>query len=426
MKIFYEIIRSLRWMVAFTVFGLAMSGLPRHASGQFLSLSLDEPPLRYSETPATNRVSQLAVGIKDGSIQLERDHERGYLRALLKHLRIPESSQVLVFSKTSLQVQHISPRNPRAIYFNDDTYVGWIPGSSLIEISTNDPKLGAAFYSVEMSLRKPKIRQETYQCLACHATSMTQGIPGHTVRSGYPNYDGRFDLKRASFVTDETSDFKERWGGWYVSGSHGEMQHLGNTYLRSGVFDSSANGNRERLDEWFNVAAYLTPHSDIQALMVMEHQTQMHNTITRADMSVRVILYDNHQQDQTELDTQIAQIAKTVVDRLLFCNEYRLTSPVVGTSGFEKDFLDSGPKDGAGRSLRQFEMQTRMFRYPLSYLIYSEAMDSMHPLLREEVVGQLKAVLEGYNRSAEYQHIDQETRQSILEIVKQTKPGFFD
>ncbi|XZE35460.1 hypothetical protein SH501x_000953 [Pirellulaceae bacterium SH501] len=401
--------------------------LPSTARAQFVSRDLEKEPILYSKTEANNRITKLIAAIESGSISLEQEGEQGYLRSLLKHLEIPESSQVLVFSKTSLQVQHISPRNPRAIYFNDDTYVGWVPGSSLLEISTDDPKLGAAFYSFRMGFRLPRIQQQTYQCLGCHATAMTKGVPGHAVRSGVPNYDGDYDVKREAFVTDDASEFSKRWGGWYVTGTHGDMQHMGNSYLQGGMLDTTRYANLTNLDRIFSVQKYLTPHSDIQALMVLEHQTQVHNAFTRADFSVRILESDDATnrdiaQHAQERAVQLHMIAKDVVDRLLFCKEFRLTAPVSGTSGFDRDFLNRGPKNRAGRSLREFDMQTRMFKYPLSYLIYSEAFDSLQESLRTEICNQLRAVLDGTNQSGEYGHLSEELRRSIVEILAETKP----
>ena len=396
--------------------------LSQNSLGQFISVDLESEPLQYSKTQPSNRISKLMEDLAKGKIPWKYEDEKEYLKALLEHLNISESSQVLVFSKTSMQVQHISPRNPRAIYFNDDTYVGWIYGSSLVEISTNDPKLGAAFYTLRMTSSALRFRQETYQCLGCHATTMTKGVPGHTVRSGFPNYDGIFDVKREAFVTDESSDFKERWGGWYVTGDHGDLRHMGNAYLRSGTLDTLRNGNRQSLDEFFATSNYLTPHSDIQALMVLEHQTQMHNTFTRADFSVRSILHEHADQDESERAFQLRMIAKDVVDRLLFCKEFALSTPITGSSEFAQSFVARGPADSNDRSLREFDMRTRMFKYPLSYLVYSEAFDALQPVLRIEVCQQLRQILDGENQTSEYSHLTKELRQKIREIVLATKP----
>lgn len=411
----------------FCATAVATSTLFATVHAQFVSGDLEKDPILYSKTEARNRVTELMSAMERGEIALEQEGEHGYLRSLLKHLSIPESSQVLVFSKTSLQVQHISPRNPRAIYFNDDTYVGWIPGSSLLEISTDDPKLGAAFYSFRMGFQRPRIQQQTYQCLGCHATAMTKGVPGHAVRSGVPTYDGDYDVRREAFVTDDTSEFSKRWGGWYVTGTHGDLQHMGNSYLQGGMLDTNRYANLTNLNKIFSVQKYLTPHSDIQALMVLEHQTQVHNAFTRADFSIRILQSEyaaigSSGQDSAERAIQRKMIAKDVVDRLLFCKEFRLTSPVSGTSGFDRDFLNRGPRDSTGRSLREFDMQTRMFKYPLSYLIYSKAFDSLQDSLRQEICQQLKAVLDGTNQSNEYSHLSEELRRSIAEILRETKP----
>jgi len=146
-----------------------------------VSIDIEKAPFYYTETSDNNRVSRLIEKMNNKEVKLEYTPKRGYLESLLKALEISASSQTLVFSKTSMQVRYVSRNNPRAIYFNDDTYLGWVNGSSLVEISTADPKLGAAFYTFNMAPSRPKMQRANYDCLACHATSMTQGIPGHTV-----------------------------------------------------------------------------------------------------------------------------------------------------------------------------------------------------------------------------------------------------
>lgn len=393
-----------------------------------ITIELEEAPFSYSETPADNRVVRLIEKLDAKTLQLEYTRQRGYLPSILKALEIPQSSQTLVFSKTSMQVRYISRRNPRAIYFNDDTYVGWVRGSSLMEISTADPKLGTAFYTVDMMPWRAKVEQAYYDCLACHATSMTQGIPGHTIRSVYPEVDGSVATQRESFITDHSSPLSERWGGWYVTGRHGEMRHMGNSFLRGGQLDTRDNGNRLSLWDEFDTHDYLSPYSDIVALMVLEHQTQMHNTITRADFSVRQLIHDNPPDataDSAERDAELQLIAKDVVDFALFCDEAPLTSPINGSVIFAEEFTRRGPVDSRGRSLREFDLQTRLFKYPCSYLIYSAAFDSMQEPLRREVGRQLSAVLSGENQGEEYQHLDTQTRTDILAILRDTKGDLF-
>lgn len=394
-------------------------------------IDIDQAPFHYLQTPDNNRVSRMIEKVQAKEIELEYSSERGYLESLLAALEIPASSQTLVFSKTSKQVRYISRRNPRAIYFNDDTYLGWINGSSLVEISTYDPQLGAAFYTVDMAPWRAKIERAGYNCLACHVTSMTRGVPGHTVRSVLPKFDGSVDSQKESFISSDTSPLSERWGGWYVTGLHGEMTHMGNAYLRGGTLDTSHSSNRMSVRDEFDTTNYLSSQSDIVALMVLEHQTQMHNTMVRADFYVRKLIHDQEENTLSEEETlerkmQLRLIAGDVVERLLFCDEAELTDPVRGSILFTNEFTGRGPQDSQGRSLRDFDLQTRMFRYPCSYLIYSPAFDNLTPMLKEEVIRQLKAILRGEDTSETYHHLDTETRTAILSILQETQDDFIE
>ena len=403
--------------------------LPHACTAQ---IDIEAAPIAYSATADNNRVTQLLDAIERGEVTLGYDRRTGYLNSLLKALEISITSQTLVFSKTSMQVSHISPQKPRAIYFNDDTYVGWVQGSSLMEVSTNDPKLGAAFYSVRMWPSKPRIKRELYTCLACHTSAMTRGVPGHTVRSVTPRADGTIDAQSVSFVTDHTSPFSERWGGWYVTGHAGAMKHMGNAWLRGSQLVADGERNRSKLQFEFHTKDWLTPYSDIVALMVLEHQTQMHNRFTAADFTVRKSVYDHQQMLQQpegvdielskqELEFSIQQVSKSVVDYLLFVNEASLTSPVRSSTEFARHFSARGPADSRGRSLRDFELNSRMFQFPCSYLIDSPAFESLHPKLRETIYRQLWEILSGKNQSSRYAHLRAETRSAIVEILSETK-----
>src|SRR5262249_46659298 len=152
---------------------------------------------------------------------LEFADEFGYLPSVLKEFKIPVSSQMLVFSKTSLQRDRISPRTPRAIYFDDDVYVGFCRLGEVMEVSVADTKLGTVFYTLrQQPPAKPQFTRHTENCLSCHA-SRHQGIPAHMVRSVFPDRDGNPILSGGSYRVDQTTPIKNRWGGWYVTGTHG-------------------------------------------------------------------------------------------------------------------------------------------------------------------------------------------------------------
>ncbi|MFH1303709.1 MAG: hypothetical protein ABIK07_21850, partial [Planctomycetota bacterium] len=240
----------------------------------FAQVSFEEAPINYNKAEPENLITRFQKKLDQGQIKLDYDREKGtgYLSSVLKSLEIPVSSQVLVFSKTSLQVKHIDPQSPRALYFNDDLYVGFVQGGAALEVSASDPKLGTVFYTLtQTQSAKPAFVRRTFECTQCHASSMTQGVPGHIMRSVYPGPDGMPVFREGTYRSDQSSPFPERWGGWYVSGTHGNMRHMGNLIFRKG--DSSSNLNRERganavdLEKWFDTSAYLGPHSDIVSLM---------------------------------------------------------------------------------------------------------------------------------------------------------------
>jgi hypothetical protein len=286
--------------------------------------------------------------------------------------------------------------------------------------------LGAAFYTVDMAPSRPKMRRANYDCLACHATSMTQGIPGHTVRSVMPSYDGSIKSQLRSFITSDQSPLSERWGGWYVTGLHGDMKHLGNAYIRSGAIDTSNNANRKSVRDEIDSLNYLSPYSDIVALMVLEHQTQTHNAMVRANFFTRKLLHEATlaSTDENESNAQLASIAQAVVERLLFCGEAKLTDEIRGSVLFADDFQSAGPRDAQGRSLRDFDMKTRMFKYPCSYLIHGDSFASLEPSLRHEIVRQVKSILGENEPSERFTHLTADDRSNILAILSETHPDF--
>ncbi|HEY5313589.1 MAG TPA: hypothetical protein VIK18_13770 [Pirellulales bacterium] len=396
----------------------------------------EQPPINYRQTAADNRVSRLLRSIDSGGVRLEHRDRFGYLPALLRALEISESSQVLVFSKTSLQRDRISPRMPRALYFNDDTYVGFCQNSELMEISVVDPRLGTVFYSLDQPpARRPELVRQSDNCLICHGSSQTHGIPGLLVRSVFPDAAGFPLLAKGSYRIDHTSPIKHRWGGWYVTGQHGSQTHLGNrifTERDSPDEESTAGSNLTDLGSRFDADAYLTGHSDIVALMVLEHQTEGHNLITRANFLTRMALYHEaalnrelgeaptHRWDSTT--SRIRDAGDPLVKYLLFCDEAELTAPISGSSKFAAEFVKRGPQDSRGRSLRDFDLQRRMFKYPCSYLIGSPSFAALPATAKDYVLRRIWDVLRGQDQSPEFAHLTPQLRHDILEILLATQP----
>jgi len=400
----------------------------------FGQLTFEREPIRYSKSKPNDAIAELSKQLESGNARLQWDQDHGYLKSLLKALRIPQSSQTLVFSKTSFQRSRISPRTPRALYFSDDVYIGWVQSGDFIEVSTADPNLGAVFYSLkQVNGGQPRFVRETDKCLSCHASTHTRRIPGHIMRSVFPEPSGLPRFSAGTFRTNHSSPLRERFGGWYVTGTHGSQRHLGNQTHSADDdgLDPDLGANVTSLEEKIDTNRYLTPHSDLVALMVLGHQVHVHNAFTTANFNARRTAHDavvmnkalerdpDFESDSTK--RRYASAAATVVEALLFAEEAQLTSPLSGTSRFAAEFSKFGPKDSTGRSLRDFDLKTRMFAYPCSYLIYSDAFDALPARLRIDVWSQLDTVLAGNGDRKKFGHLSEADRTAISHILRDTK-----
>jgi hypothetical protein len=397
---------------------------------------IEREPIRYSSATPRNVVSQLQERLDKGTAKLAYEPKHGYLKSVLRALDVPESSQVLVFSKTSLQRERISPRTPRAIYFNDEVLVGFCNRGGVMEISAADEAIGTAFYTIDQAPGdRPVIERQTESCLLCHSSSANQGVPGHLVRSLYVDRQGNPQLASGSFRTDHTSPLAERWGGWYVTGTSGRQKHMGNMICsgpgRPEDGDNADGVNVIDLKGRFKTGLYPTPHSDIVALMVLEHQAGMLNHLARAGLETRMALHYQREMNKAlgqpadepseSAQSRIRGVGDAVVEYLLFRDEARLTDQIAGTSSFAADFAARGPRDSKGRSLRDFDLETRLFRYPCSYLIYSRAFDSLPGEVKAYIYRRLWDILDGRTNGKEDPRISPEDSAAIVEILRETK-----
>lgn len=385
-------------------------------------------------------VARLQQRLERGEVQLEFAETTGYLSSVLKLLEVPISSQGLVFSKTSLQSNHISPANPRAIYFNDNVYVGWIRGADLIEIAAYDPLLGAELYVLEQQKTEQPRFQLGSGCSGCHVAGNTRFVPGVLMRSIYASSSGSGVGEARSFITDHTSPFTERWGGWYVTGTHGTTKHLGNMFFSGDSeldnLDALTGGNLKSLAAKTDLKGYLSPHSDIVALMVMSHQTQGQNLISWLGQETRIALKEQDELNKAAPQPTGEWAASTkfrinyAVDELLkyllFVEEAEFAAPIQGTSNFAQEFAGLGRKDKQGRSLREFDLQRRLFRYPCSYLIYTEAFDQLPKPALDLLYRKLWLVLTGQLWEKPFAKLSETDRKDVLAILCETKKNLPD
>jgi len=398
------------------------------------------PPINYSTTQPDDPVSRLQDAIGNGKVALSHDEQYGYLKSVLDALKVPVDSQVLVFSKTSFQSDRITPKTPRAVYFNDDIYVGTVQGGDILEISTADPKLGAVFYTLsQRESPKPEFIRQNSNCLQCHASTLTDGNPGHILRSLYVDERGFPILKAGTRLTTPASPFEERWGGWYVTGTHGSVRHMGNVIAqereRDATVDMEAGANRVELDARVNSKRYLAAHSDIVALLVLAHQTHVHNMITRANFETQYALQDQAVMDEIlkrdptvpseSTQHRIAGAGNKLIEAMICADEVALHDPVHGTSIFAINFAEAGQRDKQGRSLRELDLKDRLFTYPLSYLIYSPQFAALPHVMKEFVYRRLWEIFTATDTS-DYPRLPLAQRQAIREILTDTLPDLPD
>lgn len=385
-------LRQIRFALLALLFTAALSAAV-HLAGAF-SGTLDE--VGYSTLPVTDPVEQLNQKISAGDLTLTRELGTGYLRAVLDALHVPVASQMLVFSRTSLQQRIIYPDNPRAIYFNDSVAVGWTKGEPFVEVAAQDARQGIHFYTVDQFIREPGARpkfdrHDDTLCLNCHESYAALDIPGMLIRSSPIGADGFPNRDQGNYVPDHRTAFEERFGGWYVTGDSGSLHHLGNQFGGAPL-------------KPFESADYLSNSSDIVPLLVFTHQMRMMNLITRLAWEFRV-----------QKPSELADAVNEFVDYLLFRGEPKLPSPVHGASGFEEKFAAQALRDPKGRSLRDLDLKTRLLRYPCSYMIYSEAFDGMPDAAKEAIYRRVRTLLAADPRP--------EAR-AALEILRSTKKDF--
>jgi hypothetical protein len=381
-----------------------------------------DAPIYYRSENISDPVTKLQQRLDAGDAKLtydEQDH--GYLKSVLQLLDIPVSSQTLVFSKTSFQYPKITPEHPRALYFNDDVYIGVVHEGKEIEVVSFDRQQGAMFFILhEKPTEKPRFERAELDCTQCHIAAGTRGVPGVLLRSVQTNDTGSLIAGARSFITDQNSPLEERWGGWYATGAIAGKT-LANSHDGASV-------------PAFTPANFLTPASDEVALLVLAHQTQMHNLITLTNYKTRIALHAASQvggdapvELTPEARRQFEKPAEQLLRYLLFIGEAPLpdldADKIIAASAFARDFAARGPRDSNGRSLRDFDLRTRTFRYPLSYLIYSDDFDALPEPAKGYVYSRLLEILNGRDQSPDFKQLSAQDRRAILDILLETKPG---
>jgi len=421
---------------AFLVLTVLLALVPAVVPAQGIP-DYEQPPISYSATAPRDAVTALQQRIALGELAFAGSEQR-ILQSVLDALSVPVWSQMLVFSRTSLQRGWIRPERPRALYFSDSVYVGWVPGG-LIEVAAVDPQLGPVFYSIDLrSLREGRAKIERdADCMRCHGGTFVRDIPGLFARSVFPDATGEPLGRHGTVTVDDETPFGDRWGGWYVTGYHGKETHRGNVIASERgdqlVFTPDAQ-RPDELSSYFPTSDYLRATSDAVALMIFEHQMAMQNSLTRAGLTARkMIAYQKGLQtafkeplsDEPVYDSVKSVFASTVqdvLDHLLFRQAAPLPDGLVGHPELRRDFANQTPRTVSGHSLKDLLLKERLFALRCSYLIYSDSFRQLPETLKQRILDRLQDVLQSRDPDPRYAYLPTEERQRIYAILKETHP----
>jgi hypothetical protein len=385
----------------------------------------DAPPHNYSTRTPQDRFTKLIAALESGALAFDRSSEHAFLRGLFKTLDIPASSQLLVFSTTSLQLSLISPANPRAIYFNDDIYIGYIPGGR-IELVALDPELGAIFYIFDIPRpadTRPLRIERSARCMNCHAGDDTGHVPGLVVKSVVPGPSGGSLTAYRIEQSGHAIPYADRFGGWHVTGQHSLTQHWGNLTGRflNGELLKITNAPGQR----FTWTKFPVPTSDILPHLILEHQAGFVNRAVEAAYRTRTAHHNNAGQLTADQTREIDEQADTLVRYLLFTDEPALPAGgVTGDTDYTRDFLAARRADANGNSLRDLDLRTRLFKHRCSYMIYSPTFTGLPADMKDRVLRRLRTALaDNTPDDAPSRHLPAAERRALRTILRATLPG---
>jgi len=397
----------------------------------------EEPPMNYSASQTDDRATALNAAFQQRADEIRSLPAKKRLKWLLDELGIPVESQLLVFSKTSLQRDLINPEVPRVLYFSDEAYVGWsVTGS--FEVSVFDAKLGTTFYLLDQhASKKEPLLERSGDCLLCH--SRHEHTPSLRTRTVFPDANGEPLSGSGGSNIAPSTPLAERWGGWYVTGTKAPFQHRANLTGKKVEDFEGPNAmptrNLATLEGVVDMRRYLLKTSDVIPMLMHDHQVHVHNVLSTANQDARIALHrwpamreilglPKDAPPQGSCLVVFDSQAEKILDALLCRDEAAWPAEGFQSDGvFVAAYAKTRKPDARGRSLRDLDLRTRLFRYRCSPLIYSQSFATMPKELRDIVLLRLSSGLRAFPPSPAFGHLADDERVAIHEILTATLPA---
>ncbi len=394
---------------------VALASLGATAEEPVTYRDFDAPPHSYRTRTPTDRFTRMKDDLESGKIALDRSSERAFIESLLRTLDVPASSQTLVFSTTSLQLRFISPSNPRALFFNDDIYLGYIPGGR-VEVLSLDPELGAIFSIFDIPRNERPLRIErSDKCMNCHGSADSAYVPGLLMKSVIPGQSGGSLTAFRIEQTGHQIPFEQRFGGWYVTDNPPIASGLANVI---GKFaDGALRKQRIEPGTLFDFARYPAATSDVLPQLLLEHQAGFVNRVVEASYRTGTALHLSGGKLTADQERELDEQAAIVTRYLLFADEVPLPAGGVrGTSDFVHSFENAGQSD----PLRQLDLQTRLLKNRCSYMIRSAVFLGLPPQMKQRIYHRLAEALDAAKPAPEYAYLPASEKRDIYKILRAT------
>ncbi|MBK8094005.1 MAG: hypothetical protein IPK32_19045 [Verrucomicrobiaceae bacterium] len=399
---------------------LTATTLLRGVDRDYRVIDFRAEPHNYATWQPKDRFAELLQRVEKGEVTLDTTDDQSMLRSLLTALKIPVSSQLLLFSASSLHSEIINPRNPRALFFNEDTYVGYVPGG-VLEVAAADPERGPIFYvfdRMQPGGPMPRLERGT-KCFNCHGGVATKGLPGLIAESLLVSQAGS---SLETYRRDEQGHhipLENRFGGWHLTGGHHISGH------RANVYGLTRNGRTEKQDvipgQTWALEKHLLPTSDILPHLIHEHQIGFENRLVRGIYTVRQLKHERKgmlgNTELTEIDTWAQEFARYV----LFADEAKFpSSGIQGDSVYAKAFQEDRRASKRGLALKDLDMKTRIFKHRCSYMLYTDTWKHAPKELKDRVYFRMAEGLRDAQPNPALAHLSIEERRAIREILKDT------